>query len=172
MLAKCAKEQWHKDPNEEIFIDRNGFRFQYVLDYLRDGKVYLPPTVARASLISDLQYYGVEPIMENKIDDDLVRGAAYGKASSDENEVAHQWRLRAKGYEKQASILRDCMLIYSQFREGYFYVDDGYGDALYVDVDSNSSWRGSSPEECNKFLPQVRLVVEEIEGDRVYFITL
>jgi hypothetical protein len=73
MLAKCAKEQLHKDPNEEIFIDQNGIRFQYVLDYLRDGKVSLPPTVTKASLISDLQFYGVDDIMEKKMNDCLIR---------------------------------------------------------------------------------------------------
>jgi hypothetical protein len=79
MLAKCAAEQWHKDPNAETFIDRNGLRFQYVLDYLRDGKVYLPPTVAKASLISDLQYYGVENIQEDKMDDSLLKGLSKKK---------------------------------------------------------------------------------------------
>ena len=58
MLAKSAAEQWHTNPTAEIFIDRNGARFQYVLDYLRDGRVHLPLLVSKDSLVLDLNFYG------------------------------------------------------------------------------------------------------------------
>jgi hypothetical protein len=32
MLASLISERWQEDPTTEIFIDRNGQRFQYVLD--------------------------------------------------------------------------------------------------------------------------------------------
>jgi hypothetical protein len=66
MLAKSAATQWHTDPNAEIFVDRNGTRFQYVLDYLRDGQVDLPVFVSKASLLLDLDFFGV-PVNENII---------------------------------------------------------------------------------------------------------
>ena len=40
MLAKSASELWKKESN--IFIERDGARFRFVLDYMRDGKVNSP----------------------------------------------------------------------------------------------------------------------------------
>ena len=47
MLARMVSEQWQADPSKEVFIERNGSRFEYVLDYLRDGKVSLPFSVCK-----------------------------------------------------------------------------------------------------------------------------
>ena len=60
MLARSASETWQQDPETEIFLERNGIRFQYVLDYLRDGKVFLPVTESKEALIQDLKYFGIE----------------------------------------------------------------------------------------------------------------
>jgi BTB/POZ domain len=46
--------------NEPIFINRNGDRFVYVLDYMRDGKAHLPITISKCAFISDLAFYGIE----------------------------------------------------------------------------------------------------------------
>ena len=43
----------------EIFIDRNGQRFQYVLDWYRDGYINLPPDVPYESFINDVKFFGV-----------------------------------------------------------------------------------------------------------------
>lgn len=59
MLARMVSEQWQKDPSKEIFIERDGSRFKYVLDYLRDGKVSLPFSVCRESFLTDLQYFSI-----------------------------------------------------------------------------------------------------------------
>jgi hypothetical protein len=40
MLAKSASELWKKE--SDIFIERDGARFRFVLDYMRDGKVNSP----------------------------------------------------------------------------------------------------------------------------------
>ena len=42
MLAKISSERWNQDNNDEIFIERDGDIFAFVLSYLRDGKAYLP----------------------------------------------------------------------------------------------------------------------------------
>jgi hypothetical protein len=60
MLANIASEKWQEDPEAEIFIERNGNRFQYVLDYMRDGKVVLPVTESKESVLAELKYFGVE----------------------------------------------------------------------------------------------------------------
>jgi hypothetical protein len=60
MLAKCASTQWLADPSSEIFIDRDGNLFRFVLNYLRDGQVCLPMTVSKNSIINELIYFGID----------------------------------------------------------------------------------------------------------------
>ena len=71
MLAKSASEQWQEDPEAEIFIDRNGLRFQYVLDYLRDGSVTLPITESKEQLVKELEYYNID-VNQDDIDKETV----------------------------------------------------------------------------------------------------
>jgi len=44
MPNRMASEEWHDDPEAEIFIERDGDHFKYCLSYLRDDKVLLPIT--------------------------------------------------------------------------------------------------------------------------------
>ena len=64
MLFKIASDTWihagSGDPEEPIFIERNGTRFEYVLDYMRDNRVCLPQTVPRSQFVLDMEYYGLE----------------------------------------------------------------------------------------------------------------
>ena len=66
MLARMVdpdvwQQQQQEQPNTNtncFFLDRNGERFQYVLDYMRDRKVFLPVTVNKRAFLSDLEYFG------------------------------------------------------------------------------------------------------------------
>jgi K+ channel tetramerisation domain. len=60
MLSKSASKQWQEDRESEIFIERNGVRFQYVLDYMRDGKVGLPVSQTKTSILAELEYFGID----------------------------------------------------------------------------------------------------------------
>jgi hypothetical protein len=65
MLARAASETWSKKTNvknDPIFIDRNGERFAYVLDYMRDNKIVLPLSVTKEAMMDDLSYYGFDNI--------------------------------------------------------------------------------------------------------------
>jgi len=61
MVARMASEDWQQNAEAEIFIERDGTRFKYFLDYLRDGKVSLPLSVSKAAMLEDMKYYGVDP---------------------------------------------------------------------------------------------------------------
>jgi len=51
-----------------LFIERDGSRFRYCLDYMRDnGCVSLPPDVPKDALLRDLDYYGFENVDQDKI---------------------------------------------------------------------------------------------------------
>mmetsp|Transcript_41211 Transcript_41211/g.80648 ORF Transcript_41211/g.80648 Transcript_41211/m.80648 type:complete len:154 (+) Transcript_41211:69-530(+) len=62
MLATMASERWQKDTHqtEGLFLERDCARFGLCLDYMRDGRVYLPLAVSKLALLLDLQYYGID----------------------------------------------------------------------------------------------------------------
>jgi hypothetical protein len=69
MLATLVSNQWKEGTtNEPIFIDRNGRLFEYVLDYLRANKLYLPATVNLNAMMDEFVYYGVDVDMSNVIE--------------------------------------------------------------------------------------------------------
>ena len=59
MLTRMASETWLGEGKDEpLFIDRDGERFRYVLDFMRDGpQDSLPVTVSKESLLRDLDYF-------------------------------------------------------------------------------------------------------------------
>lgn len=57
MLSRLVSDIWLRDPDEEIFIDRDGVHFRYVLDYLTYGEVTLPLDVSMDSFFMDLDFY-------------------------------------------------------------------------------------------------------------------
>jgi hypothetical protein len=71
MLGRLVSEEWGRkntgtnnnhDDDDIIFIDRNGYRFQYVLDYMRDQEVNLPMTESIEATKRELEYYGLEGV--------------------------------------------------------------------------------------------------------------
>ena len=69
MLTRMASKDWHDDSKrDEIFIERDGERFKYCLDFLRDGKVLLPITTRKEALLEDLKYYNIEHQYNNVIE--------------------------------------------------------------------------------------------------------
>lgn len=66
MLFRSASERWRPDESDgavgEIFIERDGERFRYCLDWMRDGVVYLPRHVTKRGVRKDLEYYGIENV--------------------------------------------------------------------------------------------------------------
>ena len=73
MLRRITSDTWNNESNddplldpdltkkeEEIFIERDGGRFKFVLDYMRDGEVSLPLSIPRQQLVSDMEYYDID----------------------------------------------------------------------------------------------------------------
>lgn len=70
MLARSASKQWTDGDNEKpIFIDQDGQRFRFCLEYMRNGNVQLPSTESKVALLNDLQYYGFENVDPDSIND-------------------------------------------------------------------------------------------------------
>ena len=58
-MNSAISEQDDLASNPEIFIDRNGERFQYLLNYMSTRKVTLPLSVPCASLFTNMEYFGI-----------------------------------------------------------------------------------------------------------------
>ncbi|GAX22447.1 hypothetical protein FisN_14Hu061 [Fistulifera solaris] len=64
MLAKLVSGTWKEgDGANEIFIDRDGERFKYILDYLRNDRVHLPDIPSQKALEADFDYFGIDADM-------------------------------------------------------------------------------------------------------------
>jgi hypothetical protein len=70
MLARLISEEWNDNNNKSdsvgdsninniIFINRDGSRFRYVLDFMRDHEVNLPMTESIEAMKKELEYYGL-----------------------------------------------------------------------------------------------------------------
>lgn len=60
MHTRMTSETWQKDLEATLIIERNRERFQYCLDYMRDGDVWLPVNVPKEGILIDLDYFGFE----------------------------------------------------------------------------------------------------------------
>jgi hypothetical protein len=92
MLARLASDTWNTGNGEAIFIERNGTRFECVLDYLRDGSVSVPLSVSKEALKTDLGYYGVH------FEASHIRGpGSLGDLVTSTRNMArdHEWRAKA-----------------------------------------------------------------------------
>ena len=66
MLSRMVSDTWQTeedgaDDEEGCFIERNGARFAYVLDYMRDGCVSIPggnSACTKSAMLNELQYFG------------------------------------------------------------------------------------------------------------------
>lgn len=74
MLARLISEEWDQEKaGEDLFIDRNWKRFEFVLDYMRDQKVSLPTNdVSKYALLQELEYFGFNDFSLNSIDTTLA----------------------------------------------------------------------------------------------------
>ena len=58
LLERSASKVWNEG-GDEIFIEGNGNRFQYVLDFMRYGKITLPSYESHDAFLIEMEYYGL-----------------------------------------------------------------------------------------------------------------
>ncbi len=64
MLANLVSGKWKEgEGDDEIFIDRNGRRFEWVLDYLRSDRVYVPSLSDQSALKDEFDFFGIDADM-------------------------------------------------------------------------------------------------------------
>ena len=102
MLARMVSETWMTNPQQEIFIDRDGETFRYVLNYMRNLKVNLPnsQTLSSEALMEELKYFGFENIPEGAIRFGCSPNEAMGRV------VKHRQAMK-KLHDKRIKKFRD-----------------------------------------------------------------
>ena len=99
LLGEKVEEQWQEDPEEDIFFERDGSIFKFVLGYLRDGKVDLPMTATKEMLVTELEFYGInyeedrireKPYQLSKCFDHIRNGLADLNHMADELDAEHR----------------------------------------------------------------------------------
>lgn len=64
MLASLVSDKWKEaDGEDEIFIDRDGCHFKYILDYIRSDRVYVSNLSELSALKLEFDYFGIEADM-------------------------------------------------------------------------------------------------------------
>lgn len=122
MLSRMVSDMWQEvqvarngdgdgdDQNEAaplIFVDRNGDRFQYVLDYMRDGqKASLPFTVSKEGFLKDLEYYGFDDVDAKSITVEGLSLAVYQKTMERMRKLDYEFK---RDYE-MARLAHYCFL--------------------------------------------------------------
>jgi len=121
MLARLASDTWQSvgneddddkdDGNDAIFIERNGERFQYCLDYMRDGgTVGLPATVSEQGFLQDLAYYGFQDVEGSKTA--VTESFHYFPVCTDHvQSILNAWSVESECMD----IARHCLCYYAIF---------------------------------------------------------
>ena len=60
MIGQLGLQSIQDGIDEPIFIDRDGDIFVHVLNYLRNGEIYVPPYVPIQALVNELRYYEID----------------------------------------------------------------------------------------------------------------
>ena len=175
MLSKLVSDTWIEgamdEDTKEVFIDRNGERFQYVMDYMRDGVVELPMSIPRGQLVMDMNYFGIDyqdcnitlSVANPK---DLFHCLGRYRIYFTEKEVEIEARYRAVAAEKLANDI--AMAFFSQlqrdkeFSRKYVTTDvptGKYFEPLSVRVPMSSSHRDIKPKEIAGHLADVGLKI-------------
>jgi hypothetical protein len=161
MLARLISKAWLVvDLDAPIFIDRNGDRFQYVLDYMRDKEIHLPLCVSKASILRDLEYFGFDHVNPDTIHDGY--GSAEAATQIARCEALYQQELETchktvRHFHKKITYLNvahACFLSYSKSgRLSEFYLGDYSLNLMTLKDDINSAFDSFNKDlfdECLK----------------------
>ena len=117
ILATLSSENGQDNPDSTIFIDADGERFRYCLDYMRHGRAFLPWTVSKDAVLQDLSYFGIEHVNPNDIDE----SAASLTAAAQMFKVERQYQQELKEYDAQIEEIqrtkRHVMVAHACFRK-------------------------------------------------------
>ena len=159
ILAKAISERWQKDQDadEEIFFDRSPQLFHQVLEYLRNRKVHLPITVSKNAVLSELEYYCVDDVDEDAIDNSCRSTQLIPSWLKDSEQCMRDWDEERKHHRESEHAIEVAKYIFKRYRNhpqsSYFYWCTNFKH-----IDGNSfNWN-----KCNEYLAKVGLKARRI----------
>mmetsp|Transcript_27304 Transcript_27304/g.31197 ORF Transcript_27304/g.31197 Transcript_27304/m.31197 type:complete len:236 (+) Transcript_27304:281-988(+) len=159
MLAKSASDQWQEDPESEIFIERNGFRFQFVLDYLRDGCKCLPITESKIDFIKELEYYNIK-VNADKIENDKMQKANWLKLQ----EFVQSVRAESKKFQLDVICAEIAIYVMKKILGDYFekcFTSSNYAPHNSISNEYSLYASDSNEKECFAKCEQIRDQIQQ-----------
>ena len=160
MVARIASSQWLAEPDSDIFIDRDGDLFRYVLNYLRDGEVCVPMTVPKNALINELHYFGI----------DITAGSVqvYQQATAHGAMAVNKYIESLEKDELCIRFARLCITAYKcngndvQFQFFVRFDSTDEGKSQYQAAEIISEGGEDMLERCNKYLEAFGLQLKSV----------
>ena len=156
MLAVSASKQRQENPNDEIFIERDGERFRLVLDYMRDGCVHLPISVSKDTLLLDFKYYGFENVSTKDIHVNLALQFLQDHSTAWATDLCTKWDKRIAKHE---GIIAESQRLVQQIQDSKQIISAFLKKkSLILNIPEGQN----SYKNCNEFLKTAGLnVIEE-----------
>mmetsp|Transcript_20896 Transcript_20896/g.45363 ORF Transcript_20896/g.45363 Transcript_20896/m.45363 type:complete len:256 (+) Transcript_20896:71-838(+) len=95
MLAMLVSDRWNDDPSKPIFIDRDGYIFAHVMNYLRYGSIELPTNLPKSMFQRECDFYGFTTNMASVQQDTSIGEMKIIKQKIDDAELRHDMLLVA-----------------------------------------------------------------------------
>ena len=188
MLTRMVSETWlgeeenNEGKDEPLFIDRDGERFRYVLDFMRDGpKVSLPVTVSKEGFLRDLDYF----CFDNVNADDVSICSSHSVYMDTAKKIVYELEIKGEVENNRVKLAHYCfsrfelsynLLVNMNHHNGYKFKCSGIknsGDKKYQDDIEFSKLRNYTHEQVvnskqiqdclNKHLNEYNLKLLEVE---------
>jgi hypothetical protein len=170
MLSKCFSDAWCSSHESEIFIERDGTLFIYVLKYLRDLKVSIPITVSKSDLLNELIYYGIEDINEEHIYDNESQTFLAAKYFILGGQIMNDTLVQTRNEASELNIKRSCLLVVGECIERYISEGNNKDVLNFVQNETSDSHNDdyfgtvyetqeTSIDLCNQYLNKIGLML-------------
>ena len=176
MLARMISEEWQNSNGSntnELFIERDGDRFRYVLDYLRDGKIILPITIPKSSLMEELKYYGIENVNENSLNESAANVFQMGQTMRKLTTEQQELNKVMESLFRQYRVARAASMCAQNFKQ---HVQNNPGGKCYFSQKSENVTFGGiysqDLEDVNVHLKRFGLKATKVVGKYLHFQTL
>lgn len=177
MLGRMIDKVWEKEGRNSFYIDRDGERFRYVLDYMRDGEIHVPMTVSRNVIQKELEYYGFENVRESTITAESLAEARKIFSSFSENmyeevdaidNAINECKDQIYQYEIQKSAIKTAHTLYvrSASSEGSKYFTVRLTNQTEIKIATTALSKSDKMSYLKKSLHAYGFVLEKVIDDR------
>ena len=173
MLARMISEEWQNsngNNTNELFIERDGDRFRYVLDYLRDGKIILPINIPKSSMMEELQYYGIENVNENSLNESAANVFQMEQIMRNLTTEQHELTLVMSTFFRQYRVARVASMCAKYFKQEFQNSQGGkYSITIKPEKMFFTGVCVHDLEDLNVHLKRFGLRATELSGNQLYF---